>query len=358
VAYPPIPPPVRAALIGAGQIASEHLACLASRPDVVLVGVCDRSAVAAEAAATRHGGERWFTDHREMLAQVAPDVVHVTTPAPSHPALAADALDAGAHVLVEKPLAPKREDVTALLERARTADRHLVEDHNYVWDPAVQRILALIADGSLGEVVHAQVDLFLDLASEDSAYADPNLPHPALFTPGGAIGEFLTHLASLAHAFTGPHGDVRTVWESRRPGGPLPHDELRALVTGPAASAAICFSARARPAAFSVRVAGTRMRATASLFDSRLLVVRERAGSRPLASLIAGLAEGRDAAGATVGSLWARLQGGPGSYRGLWNLIGALYDALRDGHPPPVGSEQVAEANRLVFDLIDERNRL
>jgi predicted dehydrogenase len=94
---------MKAALIGAGQIARQHLACLKTLPGVELAAICDLSPATAEAAAERYGISAWFTDHRAMLEKARPDVVHVTTPPNSHFRLAMDSLDAGAHVIVEKP---------------------------------------------------------------------------------------------------------------------------------------------------------------------------------------------------------------------------------------------------------------
>ena len=96
---------MKAALIGAGQIARQHLACLKTLPGVELTAICDLSPATAEAAAERYGVRAWFTDHRAMLQKVQPDVVHVTTPPISHFRLAMDSFDAGANVIVEKPAA-------------------------------------------------------------------------------------------------------------------------------------------------------------------------------------------------------------------------------------------------------------
>ncbi|MEQ1912942.1 MAG: Gfo/Idh/MocA family oxidoreductase, partial [Vicinamibacterales bacterium] len=89
---------MKAAIIGAGQIARQHLTCLEKLPGVEIAGICDLSPAAAEFATERHGAGAWFTDYREMFAQVKPDVVHITTPPSSHYRLAIDAVRAGAHV--------------------------------------------------------------------------------------------------------------------------------------------------------------------------------------------------------------------------------------------------------------------
>ena len=83
---------MKGAIIGTGQIAAQHLACLRTLPEAAVVAVCDQSAAAAAAAAERFGVPVSFSRHQEMLAAVHPDVVHVTAPAPTHFPLTRDAL--------------------------------------------------------------------------------------------------------------------------------------------------------------------------------------------------------------------------------------------------------------------------
>ena len=141
---------MKSALIGTGQIAQQHLACLQSLPGVTVAGVCDLSLALAESTAERYEIPRWFTDHRKMLDEVRPDVVHITTPPPSHFSLAMDALASGAHVIVEKPLTMARDQVAILLRSAMERKRVLIEDYNYLYNAPVQKILDLCALGLPG----------------------------------------------------------------------------------------------------------------------------------------------------------------------------------------------------------------
>ena len=97
-------------------------------------------------------------------------------------------------------------------EAAGEADRHLVEDYNYVFNRAPQEILRRIKSGQFGAVTHVEVLICLDILSP-GGFADPNSPHPALTLAGGAIADLLPHLASLAHRFVGPQrsGEVDRV---------------------------------------------------------------------------------------------------------------------------------------------------
>jgi predicted dehydrogenase len=348
---------MKAALIGAGQIARQHLACLKELPGVEVVGVCDLSRAMAESAAERFGVPNWFVDSRALLEQARPDVVHVTTPPTSHYPLAMAALDAGAHVILEKPATVTFAQLETLVGHARSKGRALVEDYNYLYNGATRKILGLIDSGDFGEVTHVEVFLCLDILGEGSPFADPNAPHPCLSMAGGAIADFLTHLACLAHAFVGPHSRVSTTW-SKRSSGPLPSDEVRALVVAERGTALLAFSAHSQPDAFWLRVYGTKMQATADLFETRLSIRRARGGPKPLRPLFNSLDEAKAVRNSAFGTLRRKLDGGPGAYEGLWALLAGTYKALGSGVTPPITPRQVVEVNRLVADLTASEHQL
>jgi predicted dehydrogenase len=345
---------MKAALIGAGQIARQHLACLRELPGVEIAGVCDLSPATAEACAERFGVPSWFTDHRALLDATRPDVVHITTPPTAHFRLALAALDAGAHVVVEKPATETLGELDTLLKRAEEKGRRLVEDYNYLFNKATRAIAERVESGAFGAVTHVEVQICLDILGPGSPFADPNIPHPCLRMAGGAIADFLPHLAALAYRFVGPHRAVRSHWAKRVPDSPLPADEFRALVVAERGTATLGFSAGTRPEAFWLRVCGERMQATADLFETRLTIARVRGGPKPLVPLRNGLDEARGVRRAAFGSLWRKLSGGPGAYEGLWELLARTYQALGSGGEPPVSARQVAEVNCLVADLTRE----
>jgi predicted dehydrogenase len=345
---------VKAALIGAGQIARQHLACLKALPDIELVAVCDLSPATAEAAAERYGIRDWFTDHRVMLDKARPDVVHVTTPPTSHFRLAMDSFDAAAHVIVEKPATSTFRELEMLQRRAQDADRHLVEDYNYIFNHAPQEILRSIGSGQFGVVRHVEVLICLDILGP-SGFADPNSPHPALTQAGGAITDFLPHLVSLAHRFVGPHRTVQTVWTKRKP-SLLPFDEFRALVDAERGTAVLGFSSNAQPDAFWLRVYGERMQATANLFETRLTFDGPRNVPKPLRPFFSGLEEGKNIRRAALATLLRKFKG-PGAYEGLWELLARTYRALADGSVLPVTANHVLEVNRMVEALKPREQR-
>src|SRR5262245_9966776 len=94
---------VRAAIVGCGKLADQHVQAIRRSPGSTVVAVCDREALMAWQLAGRFEIKHRFEDLGAMLKESSPDVVHLTTPPQSHYALARQCLEAGAHVYIEKP---------------------------------------------------------------------------------------------------------------------------------------------------------------------------------------------------------------------------------------------------------------
>jgi len=137
---------------GAAVIAASHLKAIASLPGARLVGLSDLSAerVAPRAAAA---GVPAFGDHRAMLDELRPDLAVICTPHPSHAALALDCFAAGAHVLVEKPIAVSVGEADAMIAAAAAAGRTLAVSFQQRFRPEVELARALVAGGELGALV-------------------------------------------------------------------------------------------------------------------------------------------------------------------------------------------------------------
>ena len=228
---------------------------------------------------------------------------------------------------MEKPATSTFDELETLERRARQVGRHLIEDYNYVFNHAPQRILRRIDTGEFGAVTHVEVLICLDILGP-GGFADPNSPHPALNLAGGAIADFLPHLASLAHLFVGPHRTAQTVWTKRKP-SILPFDEFRAVVDAERGTAALGFSANSQPDAFWLRVYGERMQATANLFETRLTFDGPRNVPKPLRPFFSGLEEGKDHPARRAGHAAAQVQGA----RRLRGALGAAAPAPT-GHWP------------------------
>jgi predicted dehydrogenase len=344
-------PKLRAALIGTGAIAREHLAALSKLPNVEVAGVCDLSAARAESMAERFEVRRWYTDHRRMLSEASPDLVHITTPPTSHFQLARDCLSSGFNVLCEKPITVEYAEFRELRQLAANRGRMLLENQNYRFNSTILTLRELVDSGELGEIADVQVQVFLDIGAPGSRFVDPNAPHPCLGMRGGAIADFLTHIAYLVYLFAGTSRVLRTAWSKRVRDSLLPVDEFRALLEGDRSMASVAFSANAQPNGFWVRVIGTKVHAETNLFEPpRLTLRRVRKGARPVMTFVDGVIESRDLFTAVVRGLWRKL-GGVSIYDGLSSLVRQTYAALEEGGEAPVPIQEIDDVARLVEDF-------
>lgn len=145
----------RVAVIGAGWwAAAHHIPNLAAIPGVQLDGVCRLGAAELDAVRRRFGFAFASEDPAEVLAR-RPDAVVVSSPHALHHAHAAAALEAGAHVLVEKPMTLDPAEAWDLVARARRAGRQLIVGNGYHWRPGLAAIRDRLAAGALGRLEHA-----------------------------------------------------------------------------------------------------------------------------------------------------------------------------------------------------------
>jgi predicted dehydrogenase len=142
---------LRTGVIGYGKVAHTHAEALAGIPESELVGVCGRDPGKARAFAEQHRLKA-FTSVEEMVWDGVEAVV-VATPHPAHAAVSVPALRAGAHVIVEKPLASSLEDCDAMIAAARESGRTLAMiSQRRLYEP-VQRIRRAIDAGKLGRPI-------------------------------------------------------------------------------------------------------------------------------------------------------------------------------------------------------------
>ena len=347
---------IKAAIIGVGYISRQHIRAIQATSNAELVAICDLSPAVAESVAEQFGIARWFTDHREMLDTMKPDVTHITTPIRSHVPLACDVLSSGSNAFVEKPITASYEEWLQLRDHARSVGRWVMEDHNYRFNRPMIELAKMIACGQFGKVAHTDITFCLDLAK--SVFADRNVPHETLSMRGGAIFDFIPHMAYLADSLIGPHLKVSTLWEKRNAESVLPHDEFRAMVKGESGTASLSFISQSQPDGFWVTVYGSKMQARINLLEDRISTVGLGGGPPPLMHMFNGLREGSQIRKAARKSLFRKLSGGPASYDGLFELIRQIYTAIAEDREMPVTIEQVDRVQNLVRDLTGEVSRL
>src|SRR6202030_1485283 len=118
--------------------AEMHGRGVAANKQAKFIGAYDPDVGKAEAIAKKFGG-RVFSDLHDLLADPLVDAVHVLTPTQHHVSTALASLNAGKHVLIEKPVAESKEDIARLQAAAQQSGCVCMPAHNYIYVPSLQR---------------------------------------------------------------------------------------------------------------------------------------------------------------------------------------------------------------------------
>ena len=147
---------VRVGIVGTGWWAEAmYLPSLESHPSARITAICGRNAERTAELAERAGGARTFADYHDLMVSGETDAVVVATPDDLHYAVTMAALDAGQHVICEKPMANSLADARAMLEKAeRTGVRHMMM-FSWRWQPHWLYVKRLLDEGFVGRCHYA-----------------------------------------------------------------------------------------------------------------------------------------------------------------------------------------------------------
>lgn len=142
---------MKIAVIGVGSMGRNHARVYSELPEVHLVAVADANHELVRSTAEKYG-IRGYTDYREMLAKEKPDAVSIAVPTALHAQVGMDVLNAGAHVLMEKPIAATIEEGRLLVDKARELNLQLMVGHIVRFNPAMQALKQKLQEGALGRI--------------------------------------------------------------------------------------------------------------------------------------------------------------------------------------------------------------
>ena len=204
-------------LIGGGFMGKAHSLAYAGAPmffwptDVLPEKhtIAEATQELAAEAATRFGFATSTSDWRSIIEDPEIDVVDIATPNNLHAEMAIAALEAGKHVVCEKPLAHTLEDAARMARAARASDRVNMVAFNYRRTPAVALAKKYIEEGAIGDVLNFRGTYLQDWS------ADPDSPLSWRFKKSvagsGAVGDILSHVIDLAHYLVGTISDVTSL---------------------------------------------------------------------------------------------------------------------------------------------------
>ncbi|WP_295826835.1 Gfo/Idh/MocA family protein [uncultured Microbacterium sp.] len=238
--------PLRVAMIGYGFMGAAHSVGWRQAPrmfdlprEIEMAVVVGRNPDAVAAAAAKWGWAESATDWREIVGRDDIDIVDIVTPGESHAEIAIAALDAGKHVLCEKPLANTVAEAEAMAEaaaRARVRGIRSMVGFTYRRVPAVTLLRDMIAEGAVGTVQQVRA------AYRQDWLVDPETPLAWRLQKehagSGALGDIGAHIIDMTQFVTGlgverVSGTIDTIVKER----PLPADGSMGLSKGAGAAA-------------------------------------------------------------------------------------------------------------------------
>lgn len=202
---------LRYGIIGYGYWGPNLARAFNQAKDSTLVAVADQQGKNRERAALLYPKIRVFEDAHEMIRDPGIDVIAVATPVSTHFALAKAALEAGKHVVVEKPLCSTAAEAQALVELAARKNLQILTDHTFVYTTAVRYIAQLRAAGDLGRVLYydstrinlglfqSDVNVIWDLVVHDFAILQQLMPAAPVAISATAVDPMGSTQASLAY---------------------------------------------------------------------------------------------------------------------------------------------------------------
>lgn len=142
---------IKAAVIGVGSMGKNHARVYSDLPDVELVAVVDANREIARQVAEGTGA-RFYTSYLDMLNKERPQAVSVAVPTRLHTEISIRAIEAGAHLLIEKPIASTIQEAEQIIRRSNDLKRKLMVGHIVRFNPAIQALKQKISQGSLGRI--------------------------------------------------------------------------------------------------------------------------------------------------------------------------------------------------------------
>jgi predicted dehydrogenase len=329
------PTSIRAAVVGAGLMGRWHAQAIL-RAGGRVVAVIDADVRRAEHLAGRIPGKPVAAgDVGYLLSKHPIDVVHVCTPIESHEALTGVALAAGAHVLVEKPIAPDAATVEELHAHAAEQGRLLCPVHQFLFQPGVLSAAGWLSD--LGAVRH--FELVACSAGADQGASDQREE---------VARDILPHGLALARRLLGASW-LESGWYI----APGSAGEIRASTSCGPTSISIMVSMRARPTenSLTIRCDGGTVRA--NLYHGYASL--ERGAPSRLDKMTRPFAGAALVLGAATGNLARRAVRGESAYPGLRELIARFYRATTGACEPPIGAAESIDVARARDRLLGAR---
>ena len=337
---------MRVGIIGSGFIAKQkHLpAWKKVGRDAQLVALSDPNVAQAEELARAYGITGVYKDYRQMLEAEQLDLVDICSPPRTHAEIAIRSLKAGAHALIEKPMAINTEECDQILAVAQENGRKICVAHSDLFYPSFLKAREIVKQGSIGEF--AGMRIFLSTPVD---YITSKPDHWAHRLPGGVIGETGPHVIYMALAFINPIRAVRVDARKQLNQFPWsPYEDYRLDLMGENATCSVALTYATNRWAVQLDVWGSEGHLKFDL-ETQTLIVHGRSDLKPMTLGISAVKEAGQMLGGTLRTSLSYLTG---KFENTHErLVREFVESIRIGSPTPVPPEEGREAVR-VMDLL------
>lgn len=343
---------MKVAIVGCGVIARSHLKIIRRLLPDAAIFLCDTDKARAEVLAKGSEIAGVYSDLELLLSTERPDVVHILTPPSTHVAIAELSLRAGAHVLIEKPVAETAKAYEKIHDLARRVGRILASDYSTLGMPVVMRALDEIHSGRMGRLISVHCSFAGSEGGGRIPYKDPG--HWAYKLRGGVLQNMIDHPASLVLAAMDRVEDYH-FYVSRR--NILPFD-CPDLIQ-------VSLKAKDQVGSFSLSLGhGCNERRAVFLLDGGTIVIdmgkqlininRANGPQNFIKKALSGIGEGYAFAGGTVRNMIQAARGKLARDPGIHNVISHFYAAIRGQGDVIVKDAVVFQLTKMLDDLWNE----
>jgi predicted dehydrogenase/nucleoside-diphosphate-sugar epimerase len=343
-------------VIGCGRIAEHHLRFVTRTDGVRVVALADPVLDNARRFADKYSVPEVYSSHREMLDSMPLDVVHILTPPEFHYAQAVDAIDHGVHVLLEKPCTIQPQELEDLYGRAEARGVLLCPDFIQLFTPVFLQAASLIDSGQLGNVIHIDAHLSIDLNTPELREA---MGIPWRYNlPGGILHDIITHPLYMVLRWLGKAERVTVFSQSHHT---LPQgltDHMTIMLDGERGTANIVVSALITPEPYYIQIFCERGNVLVNFDTSSNVVTRTGILPRFFRRAIANFNQARQLVASGTINLIKFARGRLLPYQGLEKLIPRFYNCVRSGGELPVPKKLALSVAELEAEIFSQAGKL
>jgi predicted dehydrogenase len=351
---------LKIAIVGCGKIADAHVEEIRKIPSVHLCAVCDLEPIMAEQLAVRYAVPAWYCDVAKMLDIEKPDVLHITTPPQSHLPLTQQAVAAGCHIFIEKPVALRYSDAQAIIAAAIAAGKKLAVNYWPRFEAPALELRRLHESGVLGNPVHVESSIGYDLQGEFGMALRRDPQHWVRRLPGKLFQNMLDHVLNKITPFLADENPLvhAIAWQAEAASGAGVRDELldelRVMIRGAQVSAYATFSAHARPVAQTLRVYGTKNTALVDYAARTVALERNQTFPSALGRLFPPFLVAKDYLRQGLKNVNSFSHARFHFFDGMRRLLEEFYLSIEKDSPPPIDYGEILRVSAMMDRIFEQ----